>query len=117
DVCQGGVCTGSANPDGCADDFLCYKVKNGTAFVLIPGVNLGDQFEASQSYQIKRVSGSTAFVKRHVKVQNQLLVQPLFLDVLKPDLLYVPTLKSLTTPPPSGPAPNNVNHYKCYRTK
>src|SRR5206468_10818692 len=45
------------------------------------------------------------------------LVERLVLDVLKLDLVDVPTLKSLTTPPPSGPAPNDVNHYKCYRTK
>jgi len=143
DTCQGGVCTGTPDPDGCADDFLCYKVKSSNPFVTIPAVNLVDQFDNRnfdlvkvrdlctpanknnqdvldpqthlRSYKLKAVAGSPRFVRRHVKVQNQLLPQ-LFLDVVKPDLLYVPTSKSLTSPPPQ-PGPNNVDHYKCYKAK
>ena len=144
DTCQGGVCGGTFDPDGCADDFLCYKMKTGTAFTPILGVNLADQFEPNQNYdlvkppdlctpanennqgvldqqthlrtyRIKAVAGSPRFLKRHVKVTNQLPAQQFF-DVVKPDLLYVPTAKSLTNPPPL-PGPNNVDHYKCYKVK
>ncbi|TMB40671.1 MAG: hypothetical protein E6J55_20745 [Deltaproteobacteria bacterium] len=144
DTCQSGVCTGTPDPDGCADDFLCYKARTGTPFTPILAVNLADQFEANQnydlvkvldlctptnknnqgvldqqthlrSYKIRAVAGSPRFSRRHVKVTNQLPAQQ-FLDVLKPDLLYVPTAKSLTTPPPE-PGPNDVDHYKCYKAK
>src|SRR5436309_1731640 len=136
ETCQSGVCTGTPDPDVCADDFLCYKVKSANAFVTITGVNLSDQFVTNvnydlkgkdlctpanknsegvhdsathlRSYKIKAVTGPPRFLKRHVKITNQLPVPGgQFLDVVKPDLLYVPTSKSLSSPPPL-PGPNTA---------
>ena len=145
ETCQSGVCTGTPDPDVCADDFLCYKVKSANAFVTILGVNLSDQFVTNvnydlkgkdlctpanknsegvhdsathlRSYKMKAVTGTPRFLKRHVKITNQLPVPGgQFLDVVKPDLLYVPTSKSLSSSPPL-PGPNTVDHYKCYKAK
>ena len=71
-----------------------------------------------KSYQIKAVTGSPRFLKRPGnKMANQLAPHPvLFLDAIKPDLLLVPTAKSLSSPP-GQPGPNTVNHYKCYKAR
>jgi hypothetical protein len=67
------------------------------------------------SYQIKAVRGAPKFVRKHVKMTNQLAVPSIFYDLVKPDLLLVQTAKSLVPPPPALPGPNAVDHYKCYR--
>jgi hypothetical protein len=141
DTCQGGVCTGTPAPDGCADDFLCYK-NRGIHITPIASVTLADQFETTtatilkpkvlcppadknaggvidttthlQGYQIKQ---ATRHVRRtNVLIQNQ--IGTLRIDTIKPDLLLVPAAKNLVSPPP---APNNnshnVDHYKCYKVK
>src|SRR5207249_4259999 len=71
-----------------------------------------------KSCQTKAVTGSPRFLKRPGnKMANQLAPHPvLFLDAIKPDLLLVPTAKSLSSPP-GQPGPNTVNHYKCYKTR
>jgi len=148
DNCQNGTCVATPNADGCADDFLCYKVKSTTVFTPIPNVLLSDTFVPAghydlkkpkhlctpadknhegvlddqthlKSYQIKAVTGSPRFIKQTgIKMANQLVPHPtLFLDALKPDLLFVPTAKSLNNPSVGQPGPNNVNHYKCYKAK
>jgi hypothetical protein len=141
ETCQGGVCTGTTNPDGCADDFLCYKAKS-SQFSSISGVTLADQFETAtvqvvkpklicppankdgegiidsithlQGYQIKQ---SAVHVRRtNVLIDNQL--GQLRLDTIKPDLLLVPAAKDLTVPvSPPNPNAHNVDHYKCYKAK
>jgi hypothetical protein len=144
DTCTNGVCSGPANVDFCADDFLCYKAKT-TQATPLPAVNLVDDFESGdfdirkgrhictpadkngqgiidpathlRSYQIKAVPGSPRHVRRTlIEVMNQL--GTLTVDTLKPDLLLVPTNKDLSvTPPAPDPMSNNVNHYKCYKIR
>jgi hypothetical protein len=143
DTCQGGVCTGGVNPDGCADDFLCYKVKG--PFVPIPNVHLIDQFEDvffdlrklrnlctpankngegvidntthQVAYSIYAVPGSPRFLRRtNLQIDNQL--GTLRVDAYKRDFLLVPSNKSLTGPTtPPTLSLINVDHYKCYKAK
>jgi hypothetical protein len=140
DSCQGGVCTGEANADSCADDFLCYKVK--AAALASMSVSLADQFETGTAtvrkvkymctpgdknaegvfdttthlvaYQIKSDIKHTR--RTNVLIENQ--ISALRVDTTKADLLLVPSNKDLTVDPP---APNlniiNVDHYKCYKIK
>jgi hypothetical protein len=141
DSCQGGVCTGVANADACADDFLCYKVKAATTFASM-SVSLADQFESATAsvrkvkhlctpgdkngegvfdttthlvaYQIK---SDIKHVRRtNVLIENQ--ISTLRVDTTKADLLLVPSNKDLTVDPPA-PDLNaiNVDHYKCYKIK
>jgi hypothetical protein len=143
DECAGGVCVGTPDPDGCADDFLCYKVKG--SFTPVPNVRLVDQFEdvfvdvrklrnlctpADKNsegvfddtthlvaYMITGSPGTPKFIRRtNLLVENQL--GSLRVDAYKRDLLLVPSNKSLTGPttPPSIPS-INVDHYKCYKAK
>src|SRR5204863_166406 len=55
DNCQNGTCVATPNADGCADDFLCYKVKSVTPFTLIPNVLLSDTFVPAGHYDLKKV--------------------------------------------------------------
>ena len=57
----------------------------------------------------------------NVKMPNQTVVNQfgtIKLDIVKPDILMVPTLKTLAlpgpTPPPTDP---NVDHFQCYKVK
>ena len=56
-----------------------------------------------------------------VKVPNLSVVNQfgtVILDVVRPDVLMVPTLKSLSTENPPEPLPNpTVDHFQCYRVK
>jgi hypothetical protein len=148
DRCSQGVCSGTPTPDTCIDDFLCYRVRNtaGTPpFVLIPSVNLVDQFENAdhqvqkpfhlctpanknaegtidpathgETYRIRPVPGSPRHVPQaNVKVTNQ--IGTIRLDTVRPDLLFVPTAKSLiSSPAPPNPASHRVDHYKCYKVR
>jgi hypothetical protein len=143
DICQGGVCTGTPNPDGCADDFLCYGAK--ATFTPIPNVRLVDQFEDifvtvrklkhlctpadknaegvfddvthQASYTITQAPGTPKFVRRtNLLVENQF--GQLRVDAYKRDLLLVPSNKNLSGPtPPPNLGAINVDHYKCYKAK
>ena len=65
---------------------------------------------------MKAIKQLTPHTHRTVSTQNQF--GTLSLTTTRPDLLYVPTNKSLTATPT---APNNtlitVDHYKCYRVR
>src|SRR5437870_2988582 len=147
DACFRGVCVGTTNVDACLDDFFCYRTRlsaGETAFVPIPGVHLVDQFEDLnfdvvkprflcapadknsqgtidpathlRAYLIRAVRGSPRPTPHtNILVTNQ--IGDIHVDTIRPDLLLVPTAKSLTSPPPAPPDPQseNVDHYKCYK--
>ena len=140
DSCQNGACVGTPAPQTCADDFMCYKAK-ANAFTAIPNVQLADQFENVsvtvvkpktlcppantgggitdanthlKAYSIKQATRHTR--RQNLQIDNQF--GTIHVDTIKPDLLLVPSNKSLVTPP-SAPNENaiDVNHYKCYKVK
>jgi hypothetical protein len=143
DTCQGGICTGT--PLGnCTDHYLCYKSKRQSVFTPALNVRLVDQFEDIRvdvkqlkdictpadkngegvidavthvnSYSMKARTGTPRFVRRtNVRVDNQLIGSPFFIDVFKRDLLLVPSNKNLSGP--TTPPTTNVDHYKCYKAK
>jgi hypothetical protein len=148
DRCSQGVCSGTPNADTCIDDFTCYRVRttSGTPkFTPITSVHLVDQFEDAnfrvvkgrrlctpsdkneegtldaathgESYQISPVPGSPRHVRRtNIRVTNQL--GSIRVDTRKPDLLFVPTAKSLVSQPsPPNPGSHRVDHYKCYKVR
>jgi hypothetical protein len=148
DRCFSGVCSGTPTPDTCIDDFLCYKVgiTAGTPpFTPIPSVNLVDDFENEnhqvlkprhlctpanknaegtldavthgKTYRLRGVPGSPRHVPQtNIKVTNQ--IGSIRLDTIRPDLLFVPTAKSLvSSPTPPNPASHRVDHYKCYKVR
>ena len=147
DACFRGVCVGTASVDACLDDFLCYKSKitGGGLFTIIPGVHLVDAFEDVnfdvirprhlclpadknqegtvdpvthlESYSIRAVRGSPRHTpQQNIRVDNQLGF--IHVDTIRPDLLLVPTAKSLVSQPPApDPMSHNVDHYKCYKIR
>jgi hypothetical protein len=147
DTCTAGVCSGVADADTCADDFLCYKVKVTTMAPMT--VSLSDQFESGTasvtkvrqlcapgnkngegvfdttthlvSYSIKPDAKHQR--RTNILVENQIGIDGtgttgIRLDTTKADLLLVPSNKSLTVTP-LAPDLNaiNVDHYKCYKVK
>ena len=54
---------------------------------------------------------------RNVAVVNQFhgAGTPLMVDLVRPEIMLVPSLKSLTAPP--APGPTFTDHFKCYRVK
>src|SRR5581483_2515218 len=143
DACQGGVCVGTPNLNGCEDHYLCYKTKEAASFAPISNVSLDDDLQHNtnftltkpihlctpvnkngegildsntheRSYKLKAATGSAKYVKvTHINTHNQ-FAPDLAIDATKPDLLFVPTAESIvSSPPPLGP--NNVDHYKCYK--
>jgi hypothetical protein len=61
------------------------------------------------------VTGSSAFTRRF----NQTIVNQfgsVTLDVVRPDILMVPTAKSLTGPP-APLTPPTIDHFQCYKVK
>jgi len=148
DRCSGGVCSGTSEPDSCIDDFTCYRVRTTTGTTpLVPtaSVHLVDPFlDANfrivktrllgtpsdknatgtldpathvKSYLIRPVPGSPRFSQQtNLKVTNQL--GTLRVDAVKPDLLFVPAAKSLSSPPtPPDFSSHRVDHYTCYRVR
>ena len=133
--------------DACLDDFTCYAawVTRGTPdFTPIPAVTLVDQFESAtvtvtapatlcppanknaegvvddvthlMAYQIKKQT--PAHIKRGtIRMTNQL--EEIRVDTVKPELLLVPTAKTLSQPGPPAPNPSghDVDHYKCYKVR
>jgi hypothetical protein len=143
DVCTGGVCAGTGDIDGCADDFLCYRIK-APRLPAIPPVSLVDQFEDTDvtltkmrnlctpadtaeegvldlathlvTYSVRNVPGTPRHVRRNVTVVNAL--GTLALTTIKPELLLVPAAKGLVSQPPAPPfTSHEVDHYKCYKVK
>ena len=67
------------------------------------------------AYHIKRSTPRLDPIK-NVQVFNQFHpVEPLVVDVIRPDFMMVPSLKSRTQQP--TPAPFLLDHFKCYRVK
>jgi len=121
--------------------FQCYEVHAPTR--LITGVSLEDQFGPSTvelkkpkrlcnpadkngedptapddpdhltGYKMKQTSPKFARVNG-VTVRNQF--GTIVVDVVKPDLVLVPSAKSLVGPPPPLAAPV-IEHFKCYKVK
>jgi hypothetical protein len=140
-----GACTPPL--DACLDDFNCYLSwvnKDVTPFTPVAGVTLVDQFESAtvtvmgtnllcppadkdaegvvdsgthlMGYAIKRQTPK--HIRRGtIRVTNQL--EEIRVDTVKPELLLVPTAKTLTQPgpPPPDPLGHAVDHYKCYRVR
>jgi hypothetical protein len=140
--CEAGQCVQSHIPDVCEtpNHFTCYEIKP-FAFTAIPNVSLVDQFgssvvSAERPHKFcapadKNGEDPTAptdpdhltaykIRNRFTKVLNQ-TVQNQFgtikVDVVKPDLLFVPTLKSLAAPAPGAPIDPAVDHFQCYKAK
>ena len=141
------TCPAFTDPDLCIDDFNCYRaiVTEGTErFQRIEGVQLDDQFENAtvtvmrpfhlctptnknedgtidadthlDSYIIRRQS--PAHIQRGaIRLTNEL--EEIRVDTIRPDMLLVPTGKSLVLPAPPTPNPSfhHVDHYKCYRVR
>jgi hypothetical protein len=141
------ACPAFVDPDLCIDDFNCYKsitTLDTPQFVPVSGVTLVDQFETATvrlqrpyhlctptnvndegtidgethlvSYVIRQQS--PAHVKRTaIRVTN--FLEEIRVDTIRPELLLVPTNKTLVLPAPPAPNPANhtVDHYKCYRVK
>ena len=135
------------DPDDCLDDFTCYLawITKGTpSFTPVSGVSLVDDFETAtvtvakqghlcapadknaegvhdedthlMSYVIKEQSPK--HIRRgSIRITNQL--EQIRVDTVKPELLLVPTAKTLTQPGPSAPNPltHSVDHYKCYKVR
>ena len=133
--------------DDCLDDFSCYLSwvnKDVTAFTPVAGVTLVDQFESvtvtvakpsllcppadkDAEGVVDNTTHLTAYLIRNqtpkhirrgsIRVTNQL--EQIRVDTVKPELLLVPTAKSLTQPgpPPPNSGDHDVDHYKCYRVR
>jgi hypothetical protein len=145
DTCTAGVCGGPQDLDACLDDFLCYKTKPASGsprFARISDLQLADQLEDTTADVVRpqalctpadkndegtvdpvihlaayRIRQATAHVRRtNVLVANQL--GDVRVDTVKPDLLLVPSNKSLGGPA-SPPIPGTylVDHYKCYKVR
>jgi hypothetical protein len=141
------ACPAFTDPEDCIDDFNCYRAavtEDTPRFQRISGVLLQDQFESATVtvmkpshlctptnkdgegtldpathlviYSIRRQS--PVHVRRSaIRVTNSL--EEVRVDTIRPDLLMVPTSKSLVlpSPPPPNETLHTVDHYKCYRVK
>jgi hypothetical protein len=122
------------------DHFQCYEIKPRT-LPAIPPVLVEDQFgEHTETVRYphrlcapadkrdefpdapthrEHLIGHVVQVDR-VKVPNLSVVNQfgtVTLDVVRPDVLMVPTLKSLTQNPPATLPNPTVDHFQCYRVK
>jgi hypothetical protein len=130
------------NNPGCGglDHFQCYEIKP-KAFASIPGVSVEDQFgqhtetvrfphrlcaPADKRDEFPDAPTHPEHLIGHlvtgppVKVPNQTLVNQfgtIKLDVIKPDILMVPTLKTLAPPGPSPLTQPTIDHFQCYKVK
>ena len=145
DACFRGVCVGTTNVDACIDDFLLYKISLAATFTPVLGVHLVDFDDANfdllrarrlgtpaddgahgtvdpathlMAYTIRTSAGSPRHVPRtNITVSNNLGIDT-HVDTIRPDLLLVPSAKSLTSQPPApDPQSHNLDHYKCYRVR
>jgi uncharacterized repeat protein (TIGR01451 family) len=121
------------------DHFQCYEVRP-QAFPAIRGVSVVDQFgshmetvrfahrlcaPADKNGEFPDAPTDPDHLIGHlvtaprVRVLNQTVVNQfgtVKLDVIRPDVLMVPTLKSVTAPPPPLPQPS-IDHFQCYKVK
>ena len=122
------------------DHFMCYEIKP-KAFATVPGVSVQDQFgqhtetvrfahrlcaPANKNNEDSTAPSHPEHLQGHlvsgpnVKVANLTVTNQfgdIKLDTVKPDVLMVPTLKTLALPGP-GPLTNpTVDHFQCYKVK
>ena len=99
---------------------LSFDVKAAGDLLLPADVNgggIGDPDTHLRAYKIKAVKGSAHHVKR-LRLPVSTSLGTLVIDTTKPDLLLVPTAKSLVAPPaPPDDGVHAVDHYKCYAVK
>jgi hypothetical protein len=122
------------------DHFQCYEVKP-KAFAAVSGVSVQDQFgEHTETVRFPHRLCAPADKKDEfpdapmhpehlighlvsgpaVKVLHQTVVNQfgtIVLDVVRPDILLVPTLKTLALPGPSALTQPTVDHFQCYKVK
>jgi hypothetical protein len=122
------------------DHFQCYEIKPKT-FATLDGVSVQDQFgqhtesvryphrlcaPADKRDEFPDAPTHPEHLIGHiskgpsVKVPNQTLVNQfgtIKLDVVKPDLLMVPTLKTQVPPGPPPLVAPTVDHFQCYKVK
>lgn len=147
ETCSAGTCSGGvASGIGCVNPFVCYKSSKSKGAAKFPGasnVSLADDLESGSfdvknqfevcvpaevneievldpnirhlAYKIRPSKGEP----KHVK-QTGIVVTDHFgtrsFDTKKAELLLAPAHLSLTTPP-SPPAANVADHFKCYKIK
>jgi len=78
---------------------------------------VADKVTHLEEYKIKPDAGTAKFEKvTDVRVENQ--CNDLFVEVVKPTSLLVPTNKDLSNPVAApDPASHNVDHFLCYKVK
>ncbi len=140
--CEVGQCVQAHIPDICEtpNHFTCYEIKPFT-FANIPGVSLVDQF-GTTTVTVNRPNKLCAPANKNnedptavtdpdhltayrirnkpIKVLNQTVTNQfgtIQVDVVKTDLLFVPTAKSLVAPAPPMPLDPAVDHFQCYKAK
>ena len=125
---------------GSRGHFTCYEIKP-FRFTRVQNVSLVDQY-GSSTVDVDRPNKLcapankndedptaptdpdhlTSFKITHTSVKrtNQVVVNQfgtIKLDVVKSDLLFVPTAKSLVAPAPPSPANPDIDHFQCYKVK
>jgi len=136
------IMVGCGPPPTPPDHFQCYEVKP-KAFTTVPGVSVQDQFgQHTESVRFPHrlcapanKNGEDPTAPTHpdhllghlvsgpnVKVANLSVTNQfgtIKLDTVKPDVLMVPTLKTLAPPGPAGPPtdPDVPDHFQCYKVK
>jgi hypothetical protein len=102
---------------------ITYTVKKPVNLCTPASKNGGTVTDANThlvSYSIKLPKGFKYLKQTNIKVVDQFSAEPaLRVDTIKPDLLLVPSSKTLAPPPPSPPdlGAINVDHYLCYKIK
>ena len=137
-----GMCSGTPSTCKRPDHFQCYEIKP-KAFATVTGVSVEDQFgqhtetvrfphrlcaPANKNGEDPTAPNHPDHLQGHlvsgpnVKVANLTVTNSQFgtlkLDIVKPDILMVPTLKSLD--PNKLPEPLTdpvVDHFQCYKAK
>jgi hypothetical protein len=137
-----GQCVQSHLSNGCEqpDHFSCYEILP-TPFTKRT-VSLVDQFGSSTTATVDKPhflcapsdkKGEFPGAETHpdhltgyklkgtpLKKPNQIVVNQfgtIHLDVTKPSMLLVPTLKTLAAPGPAAPTDPDVDHFQCYKVK
>ena len=139
--CESGQCVQS-HIETCEtpDHFQCYEIKP-KAFVTVTGVSVQDQFgqhtetvrlahrlcaPANKNGEDPSAPTHPEHLQGHivsgpnVKVANLTVANQfgtIKLDIVKPDVLMVPTLKTLALPGPGPLANPTVDHFQCYKAK
>src|SRR5262249_37255655 len=135
-----GVCSGTPSTCKRPDHFQCYEVKP-KAFPVLTGVSVQDQFgqhserilfphrlcaPADKNDEDQSAPTHSDHLIGHlvsapnVRVPNLAVANQfgtIKLDVVRPDILLVPTLKTLQQPGPGPLTDPAVDHFQCYKVK